>query len=176
MTGRLVLDGAGLSSASRRREPAPGVARIDLLSRGAEVEVHSVTIRRIADQGYVAGDGTPSTPAAASWKDFRRDYGEAPLTIAPRDAALPLRAAQRRDGGRGCGPFRRREVAPLEKQVSGASASQYGLYAGGLWPGRRCRCDGDAAGDWDEGFVTESSPVLRGLVDASASQLPEAYG
>ena len=171
MTGRLVLDGAGLSSASRSVNLRRSVARIDLLSRDAEVEVHSVTIRRIADRGYVAGDGTPSTPAAASRKDFRRDYGEAPLTMA-RETLLYL-CEQPNDGmevevvvrfDEGWHRLKNRLPAHLLRNT----VYTLEVYGRGADAGVTV-----TAGDWDEGFVTESSPVLRGLVDASASQLPE---
>lgn len=171
MTGSLVLDGASLSSAPRSVDLRRSVARIDLLSQDAGVEVHSVSIRRIADRGYVLESGTPSTPSSASRTDFRRDYGDTPLTMA-RESLLYL-CEQPNDGMevevvtrfngewyrlKGALPARllRNTVYTLEVYGRGADA---GITV--------------STGNWEEGSTTDSSPIVQGAVDASASQLPE---
>lgn len=171
MTGSLVLDGTEASAATRSVNLRRSVARIDLLSRDAEVEVYSVTIRRIADRGYVAENGTSSTPSSASWTDFRRDYGDAPLTMArqtllylceqPNDG-MEVEVVARFDGGwhrlKNTLPAQllRNTVYTLEVHGRGADA---GVTV--------------TAGNWAEGSTVESAPILRGLVDVGASELPE---
>lgn len=170
MTGSLVLDGAGLTSASRGVNLRRSVARIDLLSRDAEVEVHSVTIRRVADRGYVAENGTPSTPTSASRTDFRRDYGDAPLTAA-RETLLYL-CEQPNDGMEvevlvrfGGGWHRLKNALPA--QLLRNTVYTLEVYGRGADAGVTVM-----AGNWEAGSATESSPVLRGMIDAAASELP----
>ena len=170
MTGSLVLDGAGLTSASRGVNLRRSVARIDLLSRDAEVEVHSVTIRRVADRGYVAENGTPSTPTSASRTDFRRDYGDAPLTAA-RETLLYL-CEQPNDGMEvevlvrfGGGWHRLKNTLPA--QLLRNTVYTLEVYGRGADAGVTVM-----AGNWEAGSATESSPVLRGMIDAAASELP----
>lgn len=171
MTGTLLLDGAGLSTAPRSVNLRRSVARIDLLSRDAEVEVHSVTIRRIADRGYVAENGAPATPSSASRTDFRRDYGDAPLVMSretllclceqPNDG-MEVEVVTRFDGGwhrlKNTLPAQllRNTVYTLEVRGRGADA---GVTV--------------TAGSWEEGSTAESAPILRGVVDAGASELPD---
>lgn len=170
MTGSLVLDGAELTSASRGVNLRRSVARIDLLSRDAEVEVHSVTIRRVADRGYVAENGTPSTPTSASRTDFRRDYGDAPLTAA-RETLLYL-CEQPNDGMEvevlvrfGGGWHRLKNTLPA--QLLRNTVYTLEVYGRGADAGVTVM-----AGNWEAGSATESSPVLRGMIDAAASELP----
>lgn len=170
MTGSLVLDGAELTSASRSVNLRRSVARIDLLSRDAEVEVHSVTIRRVADRGYVAENGTPSTPTSASRTDFRRDYGDAPLTAA-RETLLYL-CEQPNDGMEvevlvrfGGGWHRLKNTLPA--QLLRNTVYTLEVYGRGADAGVTVM-----AGNWEAGSATESSPVLRGMIDAAASELP----
>lgn len=170
MTGSLVLDGAELTSASRGVNLRRSVARIDLLSRDAEVEVHSVTIRRVADRGYVAENGTPSTPTSALRTDFRRDYGDAPLTAA-RETLLYL-CEQPNDGMEvevlvrfGGGWHRLKNALPA--QLLRNTVYTLEVYGRGADAGVTVM-----AGNWEAGSATESSPVLRGMIDAAASELP----
>ena len=170
MTGTLLLDGAGLSTAPRSVNLRRSVARIDLLSRDAEVEVHSVTIRRVADRGYVAENGTPSTPTSASRTDFRRDYGDAPLTAA-RETLLYL-CEQPNDGMEvevlvrfGGGWHRLKNTLPA--QLLRNTVYTLEVYGRGADAGVTVM-----AGNWEAGSATESSPVLRGMIDAAASELP----
>ena len=170
MTGSLLLDGAELSGAPRSVNLRRSVARIDLLSRDAEVEVHTVTVRRIADRGYVTEHGAPATPVSASWADFRRDWPEAPLVNGretlfylceqPNDG-MEVEVVTRFDGGwhrlKSTLPAQllRNTVYTLEVRGRGADA---GVKV--------------TAGNWNEGVGAESAPILRGLVDAEASHLP----
>lgn len=170
MTGSLVLDGTARSSAAQSVNLLRSVARIDLLSRDAGVEVHSVTIRRIADRGYLLGNGTPATPATASRGDFHRDYGDTPLVMAretllylceqPNDG-MEVEVETRFNGSwyrlKGTLPalLLRNTVYTLEVYGRGADA---GITV--------------STGNWEEGSMTDSSPVLQGAVDAAASQLP----
>ena len=170
MTGSLVLDGAELPSASRSVNLRRSVARIDLLSRDAEVEVHSVTIRRVADRGSVAENGTPSTPTSASRTDFRRDYGDAPL-VNGRETLLYL-CEQPNDGMEvevvarfDEGWHRLKNTLPA--QLLRNTVYTLEVYGRGADAGVTV-----TAGNWEAGSATESSPVLRGMIDAAASKLP----
>lgn len=171
MTGRLDLDGASVSSEARSVNLRRSVVRIDLLSRDAEVEVHSVTIRRVADRGYVQENGTPSTPSSALRTDLLREFGAAPLTNAREtlfylceqsNDGMEVEVVVRFDGGW------HRLKNTLPSHLYRNTVYTLEVYGRGVDAGVLV-----TEGNWDEGLGTESAPVLRGLVDVEASQLPD---
>lgn len=169
MTGSLTL-GAQTSAVvpvTLRRS----MARIDLLSRDAGVEVHEVTIRDVADRGMIWSAVVVQTPASASREAFTRNYGEAPLRAArerllylceQQGGELEVEVVARFDEGwhrlrsRLPATIARNTVYTLEVFGRGADASVT-----------------VTAGSWDEGTGAESQPVVRGLVDLDASTLPD---
>lgn len=170
MNGTLQLDETPVSAGARAVTLRRSVARIDLRSRDAGVEVHAVEIRRIAGRGYVWEPSTPATPASASRADFRRNYGDSPL-ITGREVllylceqtgdALEVEVTARFDGGwhrlRSTLPatIRRNTVYTLEVYGHGADA---GVEV--------------SSGSWETGSGAASTPILEGLVDVGASDLP----
>lgn len=169
MTGSLSLDGAG--SALRTVTLRRSVARIDLLSRDAGVEVHAVTIRRVADRGYVSESAVPATPASASREEFRRDYGDAPLRAARESLlylceqggeALEAEVVIRMEGGW------HRLKSSLPAAIGRNTVYTLEVFGRGADAGVTV-----TAGSWDEGAASESRPVLRGLIDVAASTLPD---
>ena len=171
MTGRLTLEADAMTAGARAVTLRRSVARIDLRSCDAGVEVHAVTIRRVADRGYVSEPTTPATPASASYADFQRSYGEAPLTNGretllylceqPNDA-MEVETVVRFAGGwhrlRSTLPahLRRNTIYTLEVYGRGSEA---GVSV--------------SSGSWESGSGTESTPIVEGLVDLQASELPE---
>lgn len=147
------------------------VARLDLLSRDAGVEVHEVTVRRVADRGRVWNSDAVQIPAAVSYGEFHRDFAETPLRAArerllylceQHGEELEVEVVVRFDEGwhrlKGHLPatIARNTVYTLEVFGRGADA---GVTV--------------TAGSWDEGTGAESQPVVRGLIDLEASTLPD---
>lgn len=171
MTGTMSLDGVSGSSAPHPVTLRRSVARFDLLSRSAEVEVHSVTISEIADRGCVNESGSVSVPASASRTEFLRDYADAPL-VNGRETLLYL-CEQPGDGlavemlVRFAGGWHRLKTR-LPAQLLRNTVYTLEVYGRGV----------DAAvsvssGTWENGSGTESLLTGRGLVDVEASTFPE---
>lgn len=171
MTGSALLEGVSATSGTIPVTLRRSVARLDLLSRDAEVEVHSVTLSGLADRGYVNESGIPSTPASASRGEFRRDYADAPL-VNGRETLLYLCEQSGesvtvevlvRFGG---GWHRLKSVLPSQ------------LLRNTVYTLEVCGRGAEAAvsvstGSWANGSAAESFPVERGLVDVEASTFPE---
>ena len=171
MTGSVELEGVSTVSGPIPVTLRRSVARIDLLSRDAEVEVHTVTLAGLADGGYVYGTGTPATPASASRTEFRRDYGDRPLTN--RRETLLYLCEQPGDGVtaevlvRFGGGWHRLKVG-LPTQLLRNTVYTLEVYGRGADAGVSV-----STGTWESGSSTESSPVCRALVDVEASTFPQ---
>lgn len=171
MTGQLTLDAAEGAAGERAVTLRRSVARIDLRSREAGVEVHSVVIRRVADRGYLWEPSAPATPSSAARDEFRRDYGDRPLTGAGEtllylceqtNDAMEIEVTARFGGGwhrlRSTLPaaIRRNTVYTLEVRGHGSAA---GIEV--------------ISGSWETGPGVESTPVVEGLIDVALSELPD---
>lgn len=171
MTGRLTLDAASAAAGARAVTLRRSVARIDLRSREAGVEVHSVVIRRVADRGYLWEPSTPATPATAARGEFRRDYGDAPLAggaetllylCEQQGEGLDVEVTARFGGGwhrlRSSLPatILRNTVYTIEVRGHGSTAAIE-----------------VSSGSWETGPGVESAPVVEGLIDLEASELPD---
>ncbi len=170
MSGMLDLAG-GSAAEARAVTLRRSVARIDLRSCDAGVEVHSVTIRRIADRGYVEPSATPSSPASAARETFQRTYDAEPL-VNGRETLLYL-CEQPNDGleveivARFAGGWHRlRNTLPAT--ILRNTVYTLEVYGRGAEAGVSV-----TSGSWNEGVGTESRPVLEGLVDLEASELPD---
>lgn len=169
MTGLLSLDAA--ASGTRTVNLRRSMARIDLLSRDAGVEVHSVTIRRVADRGYFCESEAVSMPAGARRTDFLREFGDRPLVNArekllylceqPNDG-MEVEVVARFDGGW----HRLRNTLPANLIRNTVYTLE--VYGRGAQAGVEV-----TAGSWDEGVGAESRPVIRGLVDVENSELSD---
>lgn len=78
MTGKASLDELTSTPATIRLRRT--VARIDLIVQERGVAVHEVTIRGIADRGYLNERNNVSNPAASERTDFLKKYADTPLT------------------------------------------------------------------------------------------------
>lgn len=171
--GLTMTGSAELSAAERTLTVAltRSVARLDLASTDAGVEVHSIVLRGAADRGYVNGRSDVTTPPTASTTEFRREYGDTPLVngretllylAEQSEAALTAEVVVRFGGG-----WHRMEAAlPAEIRRN----TTYTLQVRGQ--GSELRVEIEADG-WLTGDSIESRPDLRGLIDLEASELPD---
>lgn len=169
MTGRIELDGTLPVSAAVRMKRS--VARIDLTSPDSGVEVLGITLRGIADRGYVFGQESAATPPPAGSSEFARDYGDTPLSNGSETLLYVCEQAGRSITaeisvvfGDGLHILRaelpasilRNRVYTLRVHGSGADATV-----------------SVATDEWEEGASVEAAPSLKGLVNVEASTLPD---
>lgn len=169
MTGLLPLDDAasGTRTVTLRRT----MARIDLLVCDAGVEVHSVTIRRVADRGYLHGTDAVTVPVGAQRTDLLREFDDSPA-VNHREPLLYL-CEQPSDGMEvevvvrfGGGWHRLRNTLPATLLRNTVYTLE--VYGRGAQAGVEV-----TAGSWDEGSGAESRPVTQGLVDVDSSELSD---
>ena len=170
MTGKASLDELTSTPATIRLRRT--VARIDLVVQERGVAVHEVTIRGIADRGYLNERNNVSNPAASESTDFLKEYTDTPLTNSRETLlylceqtgdALSVEVIADINGGlhRMTATFPseilRNRIYTIQVHGNGASASLSVV-----------------ADNWEEGDSTESAPDLKGVIDVEASALPES--
>lgn len=144
------------------------VARIDLVSEYEGVAVRKVTVRRLAEKGYV-NEGVPAS-GSLEQSDAVADFGDSPFA-----------------GGT-------MELFYLCEQPDGKYEVEIDVTVGGAW--RKLRSSLDApvrntvysltvygngasvgvavSGDgWETGEGSSSGQVMKGLIDVESSRLPE---
>lgn len=169
MTGRMELPAESGRAATVRMTRS--VARVDLVSEERGVEVRSVSIRPIADRGYLFAQEHPAVPADAGETEFRREYGEGEFMNSRRTL---LYLCEQPSGGMtaevvvafGGGLHRMAAAFPADLvrnriyvlRVHGAGADASVSVSGGTW---------------EEGASVGTTPAPGGLIDPAASSLPE---
>ena len=169
MTGRMELPAESGRAATVRMTRS--VARVDLVSEERGVEVRSVSIRPIADRGYLFAQEHPAVPADAGETEFRREYGEGEFMNSRRTL---LYLCEQPSGGMtaevvvafGGGLHRMTAAFPADLvrnriyvlRVHGAGADASVSVSGGTW---------------EEGASVGTTPAPGGLIDPAASSLPE---
>ena len=95
MTGKASLDSnpAGVLPVTMQR----AVARIDIFTPEAEVEVLGVSVKGLYDAGYVIPQDSVSVPLDAASHEFARDYADGPLSNA-RETLLYVPEQNGNDG------------------------------------------------------------------------------
>lgn len=169
MTGRMTLEKPlpTLATVGMRRS----VARIDLEATDSGVAVQRITIRGVADRGYLNVRPTAETPAAAERIDFTKAYTDGRLT-AGRD---PLLYVCEQTGPAATvevlatfGGGLHRMTATLPATLERNHIYTLRVHGSGANAAITVTADG-----WESGEQTETSPALKGLIDASASTLDE---
>lgn len=169
MTGHATLPETG--SAPIAVTLTRSVARLDLASPDAGVEVHSVVLRNIADRGYVHPQQGLSTPQSADSGEFHKEYGRNPLSngsetllylAEQNDTQLTAEVVARFGGG-----WHRTETTlPAEIRRN----TTYRLVVHGMGTELNVSIETDG---WQTGDSTDSNPDPKGLIDLEASELPE---
>lgn len=169
MTGHATLPETG--SAPIAVTLTRSVTRLDLASPDAGVEVHSVVLRNIADRGYVHPQQGLSTPQSADRGEFRKEYGQNPLSngsetllylAEQNDTQLTAEVVARFGGG-----WHRTETTlPAEIRRN----TTYRLVVHGMGTELNVSIETDG---WQTGDSTDSNPDPKGLIDLEASDLPE---
>lgn len=169
MTGHATLSETG--SATIAVTLTRSVARLDLASPDAGVEVHSVVLRNIADRGYVHPQQGLSTPQSADRGEFRKEYGQNPLSngsetllyLAEQNNSQFTAEIVARFGG---GWHRTETMLPAEILRN----TSYKLVVHGKGAELNVTIEADG---WQAGDSTDSEPDLKGLIDLEASELPK---
>ncbi len=169
MTGRMTLDGEHSSASTIRMRRS--VARLDLATSERDVKVRRVTIRGIADRGYINERTQPGTPAGAERGEFQKEYLDTPLEnnremllyLCEQESDM-LTAEVIAEFGEGLHRMTTTFPAQLLRnriytlQVHGKGADAYLTIT---------------AGDWEEGPAAEAEPDLKGLIQMESSTLPD---
>lgn len=169
MTGHATLPETG--SAPIAVTLTRSVARLDLASPDAGVEVHSVVLRNIVDRGYVHPQQGLSTPQSADRGEFRKEYGQNPLSngsetllyLAEQNNSQFTAEIVARFGG---GWHRTETMLPAEILRN----TSYKLVVHGKGAELNVTIEADG---WQAGDSTDSEPDLKGLIDLEASELPK---
>ena len=168
MTGQMELSAQQSTPTIRLKRTA---ARIDISSEERGVTVQRVTIRGIADRGYVIEPSSPSTPNDAIRTDFKQEYS--PESLENRSETLlylceqsgdPLTAEVIASFGGG----EHRMVATFPNPILRNRIYTLRIHGEGADATITVASDG-----WEEGSSTDALPGLKGLVDVEASTLPE---
>ena len=168
LTGSLPLDGrtALTPEVALRRS----VARVDLWTPDRGVRVHALTLRGVADRGYVFERGAAETAPDAVATEFSRDYGAAPLENGRErllylceQAGEPIEAEVLAEID---GAWHR-----LRTQLPAAIVRNrlYTLRVQGLGAAARLTVD---SAEWEEGGAADVELRPGGVVDAAASEIP----
>lgn len=169
MTGALTLPDElpATMTASLRRS----VARIDIATAESGVAVNQVTIRGLADRGYINALPVPATPDGAERIDFRKDYASEPLTnasatllyVCEQTGPAPTVELIATFGG-----GQHRMTATLPATLERNRIYTLRVHGAGASATVTVETDG-----WESGEATDSSPARKGLVDTEASVLPD---
>ena len=169
MTGRMELvEGMSNIPTIRMRR---SVARVDIVSQDYGVEVLKVTVRGVADHGYVNERHDVETPDVARRSDFLKDYADTPLINGKETLfylceqsgdPLSVEIIARFGGGL------HRMVTALPSKI--LRNRIYALQVHGEGANLSVTV---STGDWEEGDRIDAVPDLKGLVDVEASVLTE---
>ncbi len=169
MTGHMALSDPlpALETISLRRS----VARIDLSTTDCDVEVTRVTIRGLADSGYVNPRQTAETPDGAGQTDFTESFDDAPLSNGSHmllyvceQSGSPATVEVLAFFGGGL----HRMTAALPAALTRNTIYTIRVHGSGADAAISIGSD-----DWEAGGSTGTTPALQGLIDTQASVLPE---
>lgn len=168
MTGSIALTSAtSAPTVSLRRS----VARLDLVSPDSGISVHSVTIRGIADRGYVFGQTVPSSPASAQWGELTKAYPDPgvenhteTLAYLSEQAGTALTAEVIASFGGGL----HRMVAEFPSEILRNRIYTLRIYGSGAQASVRVE-----GSDWESGSSTDATQNAAVLIATESSILPE---
>lgn len=174
-SGQLVMTGSLTLASTSTTVPTVtlrrAVARLDLVSPDSGVSVRSVTIRGIANQGYVFPQSAIASPSGTEWGDFQKEYPEPgvenhteTLMYLNEQAGATLSAEVIVSFGGGL----HRMVAEFPAQISRNRI--YTLRVFGSGTQATVTVSGN---DWETGSSTDAAPSLKGVIDVESSKLSE---
>ena len=167
MTGSISLDGGNAGTVQMKR----ALARIDISSLEAGVKVLKVTVRNVADRGYLlpgTGDRQVEDPM---YRDFSEEYPESGLQNAtktllylPEQVNGNLAVEVSADINGGLHEFR----AAFPRVISRNTSYTINVRGSGTSVSATASSE-----DWEQGSTSGAEPSVRGLVDTENSSFPD---
>lgn len=169
MTGSITLSAA--TTATQTVTLRRSVARLDLVSPDSGVSVLSVTIRGVANRGYVFGQNPPASPASTEWTELYKEYPEPGvenhteiLTYLSEQAGTKLSAEVLVSFGGGL----HRMVAEFPSEILRNRIYTLRIYGSGTQVSVSV-----GESDWENGSATDAAQNKAAQVNVESSTLSE---